>query len=368
MKKYYINKKFLAFSCILFLVISIVTFTTYVLAARQINRSYVEQQLTVAGESINLQLEREISSELSLITKLGYSPIIREYFMSPDDPVLRMYALAELDLFQQHSSEGLVFWISDNDKLFYATGTEPFLFDPDNPENYWYNMTLYETEDYNFNINYNNDLEVINLWINVPVFAFLDDDSQKPVGMLGTGLNLTKITQNVDSVYRERSRYITAFLFNQFGEITFAADFNLILNKILLEDHLGDAGAEAIRIADSIIDSRAQNYIYGDYMYRTGIISAIKDWNIVLSYPLPGILALNQPMNIVFFGMMFLIVLLFIIMNIFVARSEYATMEHKRISSRIEAIISSLSGMVYEHLNNSPIIPSPMSVRVVMPS
>ena len=346
--------RFLLFSCILFVIISIGTFMAYIFSARQINRSYVEQQLAVAGESINLQLEREISSELSLITKLGYSPIVREYFLSPDDPVLRMYAIAELDQFQQHSSEGLVFWISDIDKLFYATGTEPFLFDPDNPENYWYNMTLYETEDYNFNINYNNDLEVINLWINVPVYAYTDDNSRKPVGMLGTGLNLTKITQIVDSALQEHSRNITAYLFNQFQEITIATDFDLILNKVLIEDHLRYGGSEAIRVVESIIDDRGQNYIYGDYMYRVCSISAIKDWNIVLHYPLPGILALNQPMNVVFFGMMFLIILLFIIMNIFVARSEHATREQKRISSRIEAIISSLPGMVYEHLNNFP--------------
>ena len=322
---YKINNKFLVFSCILLMFISIGAFMAYIFSARQINISYVEQQLAVAGESIELQLEREISGELLLITKLGHSPIIRQFLMNPEDPVLRMYAMAELDLFQQYSTEGLVFWISDADKMFYATGTEPFLFDPDNSENYWYNMTLYETDDYNFNINYNNDLEVINLWINVPVFSITNDGT--PVGMLGTGLNLTKITQVVDTAHRERSADITAYLFNRFQEITSASDFDLILNKILLADHLGDAGAEAIQVIASIEDGRGQNYIYGDYMYRVGIISAIKDWNMVLSYPLPGILSLNQPMNVVFFGMLFLILLLFIIMNIFVARADHTMSE-----------------------------------------
>ena len=322
--KEYINKnKFLVFSVILFLFISSGAFMAYIFSARQINRSYVEQQLIVASESIKLQLEREISNEFSLITKLGFSPIIREFFMNPDDPVLRMYGIAELELFQQHSTEGLVFWISDADRLFYATGTEPFLFDPDNPENYWYNMTLNETEP-NFNINYNYDLDVINLWINVPVFGFSEDDLRKPAGMLGTGLNLSKITQIVDSIHREQSSHITVFLFNQFNEITCADDFDLILNKVSLADHLGDAGMEAIRIAAAIADGRGQNYIYGNNMYRVGVVSAIKDWNIVLFYPLPGILALNQPMNVVFFGMMFLVFLLLVVMNIFVARANHA--------------------------------------------
>jgi len=246
--------------------------------------------------------------------------------MNPYDPVLKAYALAELDLFQQHSSEGLVFWVNDVDRMFHAAGVEAYFVDTDNPENYWYNMTLHETEDYNFNINYNNELGMINLWVNVPVFANVDG-SQKPVGILGTGLNLAKITQVVDSAHRERSRYITAYLFNQFHEITCAQDFDLILNKVLLADHLGAAGEEVIRVADSIVDGRGINYIYGDYMYRVGVVPAIKDWNIMLRYPLPGLLALNQPMNAVFFGMLFLIFMLFIIMNVYVARAERAMSE-----------------------------------------
>jgi signal transduction histidine kinase len=90
---------------------------------------------------------------------------------------------------------------------------------------------------------------------------------------------------------------------------------------------LGDAGKEAARVADSIVDGRGINYIYGDYMYRVGVVPAIKDWNILVRYPLPGLLALNQPLNIVFFGMLSLILVLFAVINIFVARSERALRE-----------------------------------------
>lgn len=46
------------------------------------------------------------------------------------------------------------------------------------------------------------------------------------------------------------------------------------------------------------------------------------EWYLAVSYPQPGILALNRTMNVVFFFMLFLILLLFIIMNIFQSRSE----------------------------------------------
>ena len=318
------NKRFFVFSIVLFLCISLVASVAYLFSARQINHTYVSQQLTLSGETIKLHLATEIRGELSLVNKLGHSPIVREYLMYPDDPTLRAYASVEFELFQQHSSEGLVFWVSDVDKIFHATGVEPYYVDPDDPENYWYNLTLHETEGYNFNINYNPDIDMIHLWINIPVMEYSEDGVGKPVGIIGTGLNLSKLIKMVEDAHRLRSRYIEAFLFNHHQEIMIAEDFDLIFNKVLLEDHLGEAGRKAAQIVDSIVDGRGQNFIHGNYMYRAGIVPALKDFHIVLRYPLPGLLALNQPLNVVFFGMLTLVFVLFVVMNVFVARSEHA--------------------------------------------
>jgi len=56
-----------------------------------------------------------------------------------------------------------VFWINNKDKIFYTDDKTPYVVDPKSPDNYWYFMTLYATSSYNFNINYNPDLDVTKL-------------------------------------------------------------------------------------------------------------------------------------------------------------------------------------------------------------
>ena len=313
-------KKLQTFSCILFLIISLGAGLAYVLAARQINSSYIEQHLSIAAETLKLRLTTETNGELALVMKLGATPVIREYFMNPDDPALEAAALAEFHLFQRHIREEMVFWVSDANKIFYSTDMFTYVIDPDDPEFYWYNMTLYETERYNFNINYNSNMQMIRLWVNAPVFADIDGE-KKPVGMIGTGINLTEFAHFVANIHREFDRNVTPYLFNRLNEITSAADFELIAGKVLLRDYLGDAGASVTQVAERLGPDEHRFLIYGGNMYLVSSIPEM-DWFLAVSYPLPGLLALNRPINVVFLGMLLLILLLFIVMNIFVSRSE----------------------------------------------
>ena len=141
------------FSCILLLVVFLIAILAYTISVRQINRSYIEQQLSIASETIRLRLATSINNELPLVMKLGDTPVIRQYFQNPSDPYLRERALAEFELYRGHFRTGLIFWINDVDKIFYFTGNDPYLMIPDDPDNYWYNLTLHHTEKHNLNIN-----------------------------------------------------------------------------------------------------------------------------------------------------------------------------------------------------------------------
>ena len=317
----YVSKTFLIFSCILFLIIFLVAAVAYTISARQINRSFIEQQLAIASETMRLRLVTTVNSELSLVLKMADTQIIQQYFMDPGDPELESLAYIEFTTYQEHFKDKLVFWIDDVDKFFHSTGNEPYLLDPDDPENYWYNLTLYKTEKYNLNINYNPDLHEINLWVNVPVFVETDEGTRKPVGMLGTGINLTEFSNFVATAYAEFDKNITPYMFNKYHEITSAMDYGLVHNKVRLDEHLGITGAKLIETADTLIDTGSKSFIYGNNMYMVSSIPAM-EWYLAVSYPLPGFLALNQSMNMVFFGMLSLIFLMFIVLNIFIPRLE----------------------------------------------
>ncbi|MCL2197119.1 MAG: otopetrin domain-containing protein, partial [Treponema sp.] len=65
-----VKKTFLLFSGIFFLVISLTAVIVFTISTRQTNRSYVEQQLLFASETIQLRLATAVNSELSLLLNL----------------------------------------------------------------------------------------------------------------------------------------------------------------------------------------------------------------------------------------------------------------------------------------------------------
>jgi signal transduction histidine kinase/CheY-like chemotaxis protein/HPt (histidine-containing phosphotransfer) domain-containing protein len=316
------NNKFLVFSCILFFIIALSAVTAYSISARQINRSFIEHQLSIASETMRLRLATAVDSELALVLKMADTPVIRQYFLNPSDPVLKSQADVEFAIYKEHFNNKILYWINDVDKIFYSTGNSPYIVNPDDPRNYWYNLTLYETEKYIFNINYNPDLDRIYLWVNVPIFV-TSETGRKPVGLLGIGINLTDFSNFVTSSYRKFDKNITTYMFNKYNEITSAADYELVRNKVRLDEHLGETGKELIRVARELSGGESRSFIYDKKIYMVNSIPAMK-WYLTVSYPAPGLLSLNHAMNTVFFSMLSLILFLFIIINIFIARSENA--------------------------------------------
>jgi signal transduction histidine kinase/CheY-like chemotaxis protein/HPt (histidine-containing phosphotransfer) domain-containing protein len=311
------------FSCVLFLVIVAASATVYAIAARQINHSFVEQRLSIASETLRLNLAITIESELTLARKMADTPIIRQYFLQPSDTRLASMAKDEFDNYQRHFKKGVVFWVSDVDKIFYSTGNAPYILNPADPESYWYNMTLYETDIYNFNINYNPDLDEINLWVNLPVFKGGEGTPKTPLGMLGTAIDLTDFVDFVISTYRGDDERIVTYMFNHLGEITSAADYDLVFNKTLLTDRLGGIGVKIIETAASLDESEKSIFTFGNSMYMVGTIPEM-NWSMVISYPLSGFFALNPVMNAMFLGMLLLVLIILIAVNLFIASSNNA--------------------------------------------
>jgi methyl-accepting chemotaxis protein len=119
--KKFANNSFLVFSCVLFLIIALSAIATYTISARQMNRSFIEQQLSIASETIQLRLATAVDSELALVLKMADTPIIQQYFINPSDPVLKSQAFDEYLIYQKHFNNKLLYWVNDVDKIFYST-------------------------------------------------------------------------------------------------------------------------------------------------------------------------------------------------------------------------------------------------------
>jgi methyl-accepting chemotaxis protein len=212
-----------------------------------------ENELVKTVKAGRTRLEASVNGEIALALKMADSPLIKRHFQNPGDRALRELAFEEFEGFRRAFSGDTVFWVSDADKLFYMDAYTHYWIDTDDPMNYWYNLTLYQTEKFNYNINYNAELQIIMLWINVPVF----DSGRRPIGIVGTGIDLSGF---LNDIYRNYSGGADLYFFNSWGEITGARDLSLIANKTTLDRHLGNTGEEILARVNELKPGETQYF------------------------------------------------------------------------------------------------------------
>jgi PAS domain S-box-containing protein len=244
-------KKFVIFSAILFLAILMAGSVAFIFPMRQIINENINNELRRILEIKRIKLENLVNSEIAVALKMADSPLIRRYFSAPADFELKKIAFDEIAAYRRAFAAHSVFWVNDTDKMFYFNDAEPYLLDPENPDNYWYKMTLYETELYNFNINYNPDLNITNLWINVPVH---DDDSM-PIGIIGSGIDLSTF---LEIIYRDDTGNTDIYFFNAAGEITGAEEAAIAAEKKTIEEIFGSVGEDIAAAAKGLKTNQIQ--------------------------------------------------------------------------------------------------------------
>ncbi|MCL2022176.1 MAG: ATP-binding protein [Betaproteobacteria bacterium] len=326
-------RKFIAFSAILFLSISILGSVTFIFSMQQINRMNKANELPKVLELERIKIETYVKTEVAIVLKLANSPLVRSYFATPKNRELRKIAHDEILSYTKSFTGQAVFWVNDIDRLFYSyidsKLVDPYWVDADNPDNYWYHKTLLETEVYNFNINYNPDLKVIKLWVNAPVF----NDEGNPIGMVGTAFDLSGF---IDMLYQGQETEADIYFFNHEGEITGARNIELVAEKKRIEAELGGSGVNILSTAAALKPGKTRttyDSVYG--LISIGIVPALEWYSIAV---LPNSLRLGDyknSMTALFFVTFILILLIVIIFNFVVfkfLKSLHETMHSLEIA------------------------------------
>jgi methyl-accepting chemotaxis protein len=305
-----IRRKISVFSIVLFLVILIGGSIAFAISMWQIDRINASNELVKATEIERTKLEASVNGEIAIALKMADSPLIKRHFLNTEDDDLRRIAFEEIEGYRQAFASKSVFWASDKNKEFYFSENDHYTLDPNDPDTYWYKMTLYETVRYNFNINYNAELKKVMLWINAPVF-----DGKTPIGLVGTGIGVSDF---VNAIYQNYSGDATMYFYNNLGEITGAKDnISLVTDKVTLDKHLDNVGME-------ILD-RTRNLKPGEFTFfntpggviAIGEITAL-EWYIAAILPITFLDSMNSAMTVIFFAMMAIIALIFIIFYFFI--------------------------------------------------
>jgi len=304
-----IRRKFLLFSVVLFLAIFIGGSLAFVLSMRQIIRGNKESELHQTVDIERVKLEASVNGEIAIALKMADSPLIKRHFLNPQDMELQRIAFDEIEGYRQAFRSGMVFWASDIDREFYFAEDNHYTIDTNDPNNYWYKMTLYETEKYNFNINYNPEIQKTMLWINAPVF----DSKKTPIGLVGTGIDLTAF---VDSLYKDFDTG-EMYFFNPAGEITGAKDPNLIATKATLNKEQA-AGAVILARAKALKPDEILSFTLSDHAIAVGEIPAL-GWYVSIIVPMTLKDYLSTIMTIIFVTMMAVILIIFVVFDLFIS-------------------------------------------------
>ncbi|MCQ2593530.1 MAG: methyl-accepting chemotaxis protein [Treponema sp.] len=180
--------------------------------------------LTQISKTLGLEFELGTEGQIPLVLQMAKSPVTRSYFENLQNEEIKALALEQIEAFQNSFLSKSSFWVSDADHAFYSDMQYTSTLDISDPSNYWYIMTRDSADDYNFNINYNADLNVTNLWVN----AVVRNKAGKGVGICGTGIPLTVF---IDKMYSALPEGLEMFLYNADGEITAAKDSKIVADK-----------------------------------------------------------------------------------------------------------------------------------------
>ena len=311
-KRTSIKHSFIAFSVILFILILISGSMVFIFSMQQIVQTNTSHELVQAVEIERIKLEASVNGEIAIALKMANSPLLIQHFLNPADSELKSIAFAEIVGYQHAFKSNMTFWASNIDKEFYFDANNHYTIDTEDPNNYWYSMTLYETDKFNFNINYNPEIQKTMLWINAPVF----DLQHRPIGLVGTGIDLTEF---VNSIYQHYNSSDSLYLFNAAGEITGARNTDLVANKVILDSELGVLGTEILGRIKNFGPDEIQSFKHTEGMIALGEIPTL-GWYITAIQPLSLKDTLQNSMSVLFLAMMAVIAAIFIIFYVFISR------------------------------------------------
>ena len=247
-------KKITAIVCVIGVLGAIGLFALIRSVARNHFRTQSFADMEMTARVKRAMFETSMNEQLTLVLQLVKMPAVKEYLKDPQNEQLREAAFNDLETFRESFKSKSVFWVSDVDKLFWSDMQPSYVVDPSDPNEYWYNMTLYETDVYNFNINYNPTLKQTNLWVNAVI-----RDNGKPIGMLGTGVPLTSM---IKDMYDGLDPSITMYLYNDAEEITGALDDSILEKKIPILDRMPQLKGFDYMPADiSFEDSKTSDFV-----------------------------------------------------------------------------------------------------------
>jgi sigma-B regulation protein RsbU (phosphoserine phosphatase) len=195
-----------------------------------------------------------VSREVALAERFASSTVIKAWLNNPEDPELGKGWLEEtqgyLDAFQNHA----MFIVNDSTRHYYfadhdnsLTTTPKYALSETNNTDSWYFSTRAKTESFSINVNYDEVLKAMKVWINFPV-----RDQGQFIGLAGTGFSLDRFTAQF---LENQVQGVTPFIINADGAI------EIHRNKALIAYNAKNSDSDAQSIYSLLDDSESKKRV-----------------------------------------------------------------------------------------------------------
>lgn len=341
MHKKNIRKVVKFFSLVFMIIVCFAAVCVCIIFSRISNKQKIRAQLEQIASQKNLEFQASLNSQITLALQMCKSPVIIEYFLNPDDKELTAQALKEFSAYQNSFLGKTSFWANNKDLKFYSDLKYSYTIDPENPNDYWYKMTVFETEVYNFNINYNPELNKTMLWLNVVV----RDKNDNPIGMAGTGIPLSEF---INDMYRDMPQNIQMYLYNDNLEITGAKDSSILADKHLITEYYKNLSKDSVLCKSlTSIEDKTGEYILAPI--------EVIGWNILLFSPKTIANSFTKDgfmfgLVIIFLAVIIIAVYIWLINNILGVATTHLVDTKAKAGSQVE-VMDQVSSIMQENVD-----------------
>ena len=140
-------------------------------------------------------LQEPLTREITMVRRMADSPVIREWARQEANPERRRNALAELESFRKQLTAGTWFQVIhsslnyyyDDPSRRYGDKKYAYTLSTNLANDAWYFATIESVPEYALNVNYDRALDTRKVWVN----AVIREEDGSPLGMIGTGFELT---------------------------------------------------------------------------------------------------------------------------------------------------------------------------------
>lgn len=173
-----------------------------------------------------------IQRDLSLSLKMASSPVLQRWVADENNPALQQAAMKELESYRQSFLGKSLFFVIDQSGHYYYLDnttdqkqTQPrYTLSSDNINDSWYFRSMREIPEFELNVDYDNRLNLFNVWFNVIIRNLAGNKA----GMCGSGIDITSF---VDEIVNSSEPGVETILFNREGAITGHRDKQYVIKN-----------------------------------------------------------------------------------------------------------------------------------------